>query len=175
MSGKRWIAAFVCALTNGCATIVTDAGQSLRVETFSGQGEEVKGALCRLENDNGQFSVVTPGAVTVRKSSDDLLIVCTEASQTDAKAVVRSRVGVGIFGNIIFGGGVGAIIDHAKGSAYNYPTWLQLVFGRLLSFDRQDFEEGKPTPAFELKDGKREAYTRPVFVSGDVGTAPPMQ
>ena len=89
--------------------------------------------------------------------------------------MVRSRVGVGIFGNIIFGGGVGAIIDHAKGSAYNDPTWLQLVFGRLLSFDRQDFEEGKPTPAFELKDGKREAYARPVFVSGDVGTAPPMQ
>ena len=89
MSGKRWIAAFVCALANGCATIVTDAGQSLRVATFSGQGEAVKGALCRLENDNGQFSVVTPGAVTVRKSGDDLLIVCTDGSSSGQRTESR--------------------------------------------------------------------------------------
>lgn len=145
----------------GCATITTDAGQSLRVETFTDTGEEVKGAQCRLENDNGTYFVMTPGAVTVRKSSGDMRVNCTSPGQQDAKATVTSRVGAGMFGNIIFGGGVGAVIDHAKGTAYNYPTWLQLVFGRLLSFDRSDYVEGKPNLAFEAKDGKRQAYIRP--------------
>lgn len=169
------VAAAECVLASGCATITTDAGQSLRVETFTEEGEEIKGALCRLENDNGQFAVITPGAVTVRKSSNDLMIACAAAGQIDARAVVSSRVGVGMFGNIIFGGGVGAIIDHAKSTAYNYPTWLQLVFGKLLSFDRQDFKEGEPTPAFTLTDGKRETNTRPTAASGNAIAAQPAE
>jgi hypothetical protein len=144
-----------CLLAGGCATITTDPGQSLRIETFTDKGDEVKGAQCRLENDNGQFNLTTPGSVTVRKSSKDLMITCTAADRADAKAVVTSRAGAGMYGNIIFGGGIGAIIDHSKGTAYNYPTWLQLVFGKLLSFDRHEFKEGEPTAACELKEGKR--------------------
>jgi hypothetical protein len=34
-----------------------------------------------------------------------------------------------MFGNIIFGGGVGAIIDHNNGSAYEYPPSLKIVMG----------------------------------------------
>jgi hypothetical protein len=146
---------------SGCATITTDAGQSLRIETFAENGDEVRGAQCRLENDNGSYQVTTPGSVTVRKSSADLAIDCTAPNQPSAKAAVTSRVGAGMFGNIIFGGGIGAIIDHSKGTAYNYPTWLQLIFGRTLSFDRSEHEDGKPTPAYEVKDGKRQILNRP--------------
>jgi len=150
------------ALTlGGCATITTDAGQSLRVETFTDQGEEIKGAQCRLENDIGTFYVMTPGAVTVRKSNKDMQVKCTATGHPDAEAIVTSRVAIGMFGNIIFGGGIGALIDHGKGTGYNYPTWLQLIFGRFLSFDRNEYIEGKPNVAFELKDGKRAAYLRP--------------
>ena len=49
-------------------------------------------------------------------------------------------------GNILFGGGIGAIIDHNKGTAYTYPTWIQLVFGQTLVFDRSDEKEGQPVP-----------------------------
>ena len=156
---------------SGCATITTDSGQSLRIETFAESGEEVRGALCKLDNDNGSYQVTTPGSVTVRKSSVDLAIDCTAPNQPAAKAAVTSRVGPGMFGNIIFGGGIGAIIDHSKGTAYNYPTWLQLVFGRTLSFDRNEHEDGKPTPAFENKDGKREPLKRPGPAAP--GSAPP--
>lgn len=34
-----------------------------------------------------------------------------------------------MFGNIIFGGGIGAVIDHNTGSAYEYPTLIQVVMG----------------------------------------------
>jgi hypothetical protein len=56
-----------------------------------------------------------------------------------------------MWGNIILGGGIGAIVDHNKGTAYTYPTWVQLVFGKSLVFDRQMEKEGQPvlgmTPA----------------------------
>ena len=34
-----------------------------------------------------------------------------------------------MFGNIIFGGGIGAIIDHNNGSAYEYPAFFQVQMG----------------------------------------------
>jgi hypothetical protein len=50
-----------------------------------------------------------------------------------------------MFGNIVFGGGIGAIVDHNRGTGYTYPTWVQLEFGRSLVFDRSDDDETKPT------------------------------
>jgi hypothetical protein len=44
----------------------------------------------------------------------------------------------------LLGGGIGAIIDHNKGTAYTYPLWVQLVFGKTLSFDRRADKEGQP-------------------------------
>ena len=60
-----------------------------------------------------------------------------------------SRANAGLAGNIIFGGGIGAIIDHNKGSAYTYPTWVQLVFGKTLVFDRSAEKEGMPVMGTE--------------------------
>jgi hypothetical protein len=50
-----------------------------------------------------------------------------------------------MWGNLIIGGGIGAIIDHNKGTAYTYPTWVQLIFGKTLVFDRTTEKEGQPT------------------------------
>ena len=50
---------------------------------------------------------------------------------------------------IILGGGIGAIIDHNKGTAYTYPTWIQLVPGKTLVFDRSDEKEGEPVQGKE--------------------------
>jgi hypothetical protein len=54
-----------------------------------------------------------------------------------------------MWGNIILGGGIGAIIDHSNYTGYTYPTWVQLVFGKSLIFDRADEKEGRPTPGTE--------------------------
>ncbi|MNV07072.1 hypothetical protein D3C71_974830 [compost metagenome] len=39
-------------------------------------------------------------------------------------------------GNIVLGGVIGAVVDHNRGTAYTYPTWVELVFGESLVFDR---------------------------------------
>ncbi|MBB4721820.1 hypothetical protein [Xanthomonas euvesicatoria] len=51
---------------------------------------------------------------------------------------------MGIWGNILIGGAIGAIVDHSKGTGYTYPSWIQLVFGQTLSFDRHREDRGQP-------------------------------
>ena len=81
----------------------------------------------------------------VRRSNQDLDILCKDPKNPDAVARAISRVNGGMWGNIIIGGGIGAIIDHSKGTGYTYPTWVQLVFGKTLVFDRSAETEGLPT------------------------------
>lgn len=148
-----------CLALSGCATVITSTTQPVRVETFDAAGVEVKDARCELSNPEGTFNVTTPGQIILRKSASDLQARCSADGQpAEARGVLVSRLGGAIFGNIILGGAIGAVIDHASGSAYSYPSWVQLVFGRTLSFDRAEQKDGEPPVAFELRDGKREPF-----------------
>jgi hypothetical protein len=131
-------------LFTGCASIMNDSTHPMRVETKSADGTLVAGADCKLTNDYGTFPVKSGDTAQVRRSSKDLDITCKHPSNPDAVARAISRANAGLFGNIIFGGGIGAIIDHSKGTAYTYPTWVQLVFGQTLVFDRSNESDGKP-------------------------------
>jgi len=94
----------------------------------------------------------------VNKSSKDLHISCvSEDIEDEAAGTAISRAGAGMFGNIIFGGGVGAIIDHNRGTAYNYPEWIQLIFSKKLTFDRSKHEKGVPMTGKDAQDTKKES------------------
>jgi hypothetical protein len=121
----------------------------MKVETKTQAGELVAGSECRLSNDYGSITVRSGDSAQVRRSSMDLDIVCKNPGNPDANARAISRVNSGMWGNIILGGGVGAIIDHNKGTAYTYPSWIQLVFGKTLIFDRTTEKDGMPTPGTE--------------------------
>jgi len=131
----------------GCASIVNDSTQAIKVETKSAEGKFITNAECKMSNDYGSVAVKSGDTAQVHRSSKDLDIVCKNPDNPDnPDAVARaiSRVNIGLFGNIIFGGGIGVIIDHTKGTAYTYPTWIQLVFGKTLVFDRGSEKDGKP-------------------------------
>jgi hypothetical protein len=131
----------------GCASVSNGTSGAIRVETVGTDGVNVAGAKCDLTNDYGTFSVITPASVIVHRSSKELQVICKKDGLPDATANVTSRVTGSMFGNIILGGGIGAIVDHSNGSAYNYPDWLKFVMGQFATFDRKDFVEGAPTPA----------------------------
>ena len=132
----------VATLATGCASIVNDTAQPIRVDTVTADGTEVAGAACKLTNDYGSFDAKSGQQSTVRRSSKDLDIVCTDPANPNATARAISRANMGLAGNIIFGGGIGAIIDHSKGTAYTYPTWVKMVFGQALVFDRSNEKDG---------------------------------
>jgi len=144
---KIWLIAAGILSLAGCASIINDTTHPMKVETKTESGAEIKGAECTISNEYGSNSVKSGGTAQVRRSSKDMDITCVQQGQADAKARVISRANAGLAGNIIFGGAIGAVIDHTKGTAYTYPGWIQLVFGQVLVFDRHNEIEGSPVPA----------------------------
>lgn len=141
--------ASTAALFTGCASVVNDSSHPMKIETQTAAGQTVVGAECKLTNDYGTVTTKSGETAQVRRSSKDLDIVCRHPENPDATARAISRANAGMFGNIILGGGIGAIIDHNKGTAYTYPTWVQLVFGKTIVFDRSAEKEGKPALGVE--------------------------
>ena len=118
------------ALASGCSTLTADGtSQNLSVMTYSVDNKDLVGASCELKNDEGTWSAVTPATVMVHRSNKDLIVKCTKSGYSDARANVVSKTKANMFGNIIFGGGIGAIIDHNNGSAYQYPPVLKMTMG----------------------------------------------
>lgn len=128
----------------GCASVVNDSTHPMKVETMTEENKIIDGAECRLSNDYGTIEMKSGDTTQIRRSSKDLDIVCRYPDHQKAEARAISRANAGMFGNIILGGGIGAIIDHNKGTAYTYPTWIRLVFGKTLIFDRSNEKEGQP-------------------------------
>lgn len=144
-------------LATGCASIVNDTTQPIRIDTVTAEGSEAANADCKMTNDYGTFTARSGQQSTVRRSGKDLDIVCTDPAQPEAKARAISRANAGLAGNILFGGGIGAIIDHSKGTAYTYPTWIRMVFGKSLVFDRSAEKDGQPVVGAEPAEGTASA------------------
>ena len=72
------------------------------------------------------------------------MVNCEKEGEQSGKGTVVSRVNGSMFGNIVFGGGIGAIIDHNKGTAYTYPSWIRIIMGDNLVYDRKHETENQP-------------------------------
>ena len=150
------IAALLCVFTlSGCASVTTSAMQPVSVTTQSKQGNDVSQANCTLKNTNGEWSVVTPNTVSVRKAAGNLAVNCKKPGLSDGNARAISRAGAGMYGNIIIGGGIGALIDHSSGKAYNYPDKIKVIMGDSVTIDRHDADaQNKPKVAEEQSNGE---------------------
>jgi len=121
-------------LASGCASIVTGANQSLSIETFAA-GEKVTGAHCKLENNKGTWHVTSPGSTTVHRSYQDLNVLCERDGHAPGITAARSATKGIVFGNIIFGGIIGAAIDIGSGAAYDYPSIISVELGKAKQID----------------------------------------
>ena len=115
----------------GCASITGTTNQNVSVQTKDSMGTELVGASCELGNKKGKWFVTTPGTVGISRSNDDIQVSCTKDGYLQGKQGVVSDTKGMMFGNIIFGGGIGAIIDHNSGAAYEYPSVIQIVMNRI--------------------------------------------
>jgi hypothetical protein len=117
-----------CAALTGCASIVTGHNQPISVETRY-KGTMVKNAHCKLNNDKGTWFVTTPGSVTVSRSYGDLHVRCERDPLEPGLITVKSTTKTMAFGNILFGGIVGAAVDVGSGAAYDYPSLITVEMG----------------------------------------------
>lgn len=122
----------ICIAATGCSTISgSGTSQPLSVQTLAADGNEVEGAKCDLTNDEGTWFLTTPGSTTVRRSNKDLQVICKKSGIDLGSANVVSRTKGNMYANILLGGGIGAIIDHNNGSAYEYPALIKIFMGRM--------------------------------------------
>lgn len=148
MYGFRLISlAAVVTLASGCASITSDKTQSLAITTQTSDGKLIEKAKCSLKNDKGNWQIETPGAVAVHRSAEDIVVECKKEGLPDGLARGISRAAGGMWGNIVFGGGVGAIIDHSNGTGYNYPNDLQVTMGTSVTVDQADEHKKKNNQA----------------------------
>jgi len=116
---------------SGCSTLTSDGtSQNLSVFTYGTDNEMLSGANCELRNDYGTWTAITPASTMVHRSNKDLIVRCTKKGHSDGHANVVSVTKGNMYGNIIFGGGIGAIIDHNNGSAYEYPAQVKIYMGQ---------------------------------------------
>ena len=96
------------AVLSGCATVMQgNEGENVMVHT---EGCPV-GTKCTLSNKKGSWGVEPPGSVSVHKSDDTLHVRCRTPSGREVSGALDSEMTGTIFGNIILGGGIGAIVD----------------------------------------------------------------
>ncbi|HNG55608.1 MAG TPA: hypothetical protein PLR85_19670 [Nitrospira sp.] len=135
----------------GCSTITQSENQSLSL-TATYQGQPVE-PTCQLKNDKGSWDSKAPANVAVRKSNEDLEVTCKKEGMPDGLLKAISRAAGSMFGNIIFGGGVGALIDHSKGTGYDYPNQLPVKMGESVVVDKKT--EGQKTAQQSCPSGQQ--------------------
>lgn len=146
---KLFIASLAGSTLIGCASITGTTGQSVSIETLEKSGKSVAGASCELTNSKGKWFINTPGTVAIRRSNDDMSILCKKDGLDPGLATVVSDTKGMMWGNILVGGGIGALVDHNTGAAYEYPVLIQIMMGSNIKIEppKPKQEDGAATAA----------------------------
>jgi hypothetical protein len=75
----------------------------------------------------------TPGSIQLSKSGKDLAVTCSKTGYQTATIVQSPDFSGTTFGNIIIGGGIGAIADAASGANYKYPTPINVTLATAMA------------------------------------------
>lgn len=134
------------SLAGGCASIVNGTSQVITVETHQ-SATPVSGASCEMANSKGTYHVTTPGSLTVHRAYGDLTVTCTKEGMPDGIAKVTSSTKPMVFGNILFGGAIGVVVDTTGGAAYDYPEVIRIVMGESIALKKGDAAPDYPAGA----------------------------
>ncbi len=139
---------FAVLVVTGCASITTGQDQPVSVETPA-----CPAASCKLTNKDGTYYIpTTPGTVQVNRACGKLTLQCSKDGADDFIMTVSSSVKAMAFGNIIFGGLIGAGVDTVTGAACEYPDLIPVPMdcGGSSASATQDTPENVAASATEL-------------------------
>ena len=128
------VAAGLAVALAGCASVTGGDSQRVHVQAQTTEGAAVDTAECTLTNDRGSWVVRTPGEVIVHRSNHSMEVRCRRAALPEGVVIVESGTRAAVYGNILVGGVIGAVIDHNTGAAYEYPERVRVVMGRTTNF-----------------------------------------
>jgi len=116
------IIALTALSLGGCATVMEGTGQSVAVAT------NPPGATCSIDREGVRLGQVasTPGSIHIDKSGKDLQVSCSKDGYRPATIAQSPHFTGTTFGNILIGGGIGAIVDASTGANYEYPAQISM-------------------------------------------------
>ena len=108
----------------GCATLLSGTDQVVQITTIC-RGIPMP-TTCVASNDKGRWNFQTPNAVQIKKSAGDLTITCEGGLVGNYAFKAISSANLPMWGNIIAGGAVGAVVDMHNSTAFEYPARMVL-------------------------------------------------
>jgi hypothetical protein len=110
------VAAMLCLA--GCASVVEGTTQQIFVTTTPETG-----ATCTASNGRGEWSLVTPATITVKKSESVLKIRCSKTGWQEGTFYAAGKMsGASLAGNMLpYVGLLNAAVDGSTGAALSYP------------------------------------------------------
>ena len=122
--------------------------QKMYVRTQMQDGGVVSDAECVLDNDKGTWRIKSPGDTSIVRSNKPMEIKCDKAPLAQGVAIVESGTRTAMFGNLLVGGVVGAVVDHSSGAAYEYVEIINIIMGKIVAI---------AAPASESAPGSKKA------------------
>jgi hypothetical protein len=122
LARARAIIVACSVLLGGCASIFEGTTQQISVNTTPA------GARCTFWKNGSLIADIasTPGAVTIRKSKDDLFIVCDKPGYASATFVNKSGLAMATFANILTAGLAWAV-DSSRGADNKYQGEVNMA------------------------------------------------
>jgi hypothetical protein len=110
--------ALAALCVSGCASVIEGTTQQIAIAT-----QPESGATCTASNEQGKWSVVTPGSVTVHKSGSVLSVRCHKDGWADgtyyASGKLSSAAMIGAF--VPYVGVLNMAADASSGAGTEYP------------------------------------------------------
>jgi hypothetical protein len=113
-------------LVGGCASLIEGTTQQISISTTP------SGAHCMFFRNGNTIATIpsTPGAVTIEKTRDDLVIVCNKRGYSSATFVNKSGLAVVAYANILTAGLTWAV-DTSRGADNKYQGQVDLALAPL--------------------------------------------
>ena len=127
-----------------CATIVEGDDQTVSVIT------DPPGATCMLTREGVTVGVAnpTPSSVVLEKDSDNISVICKKSGHFDGASTLSSSFQNLTFGNVIFGGIIGVVVDAASGA----PLLTRSMMNSIPSY-KNSILSAKPRGLTEVRHG----------------------
>jgi hypothetical protein len=111
---------------SGCATLVSDDHESIAIKS------DPPGATCMVHQGATDVGTIpyTPGTIYVGKSRHDIAIDCARAGYYNGAAVLQPEFQTWTYGNILYGGSLGVMVDTASGAINEYPRAVTVLMKR---------------------------------------------
>lgn len=120
------------SLLSACASIVSGTDSATYIET------KPVDARCRLHGQDFTREVNTPTSLPLPARASPITVECNADGFQRTTQQLEASMDGWIFGNLIFGGIIGGVVDVARGAGKKYPPQFQIVMDPVAFRTEQD-------------------------------------